>query len=147
MRICHCCCSVTKSWATLRSHGLQHASRLPCASLHPGVCLDSCPLKSVMPTNHLILCCPLLLLPSIFPSIRSFPVSQLFALGGHSIGASASASVLPVNIQGWFPLGLTGLISLQSKGLSRVFSNITVQKHQFFGAQPSLGPTLTSIHD
>ena len=68
---------------------------------------------------------------------QSFPMSQLFASGGQSIGASASASVLPVNIQDWFPLGWTGWISLQSKGLSRVFSNTTVQKHQFFGTQPS----------
>ena len=83
-----------------------------------------------MPSNHLILCRPLLLLPSDFPSIRSFPVSQFFASGGQSIGASASASVLPMNIQDKFPLGRTGLISLQSKGLSRVFSNTTVQKHQ-----------------
>ena len=70
-----------------------------------------------MPSNHLVLCGPLLLLPSILPSIRVFPVSQFFASGGQSIGASALASVLPMNIQGWFPLGLTALISLQSKGL------------------------------
>ena len=69
---------------------------------------------------------------------QSFPLSQLFALGSQSIGVSASASVFPVNIQGWFPLGLTGLISLQSKRLSRVFSSTTIRKHQFFGAQPSL---------
>ena len=76
-------------------------------------------------------------------------MSQLFTWGGQSIGASALASVLPINIQDWFPLGLTGLISLQSKGLSRVFSNTTVQKHQFFGALcPSLyNPTFTSVHD
>ena len=72
-----------------------------------------------------------------FPASGSFPMSQFFASGGQSIGVSASASVLPMNIQDWFPLGLTGLISLQSKGLSRVFSNTTVQKHQFFGAQLS----------
>ena len=72
-----------------------------------------------------------------FPASGSFPMSRLFMSGGQSIGASASASVLPVNIQDWSPLGLTGLISSQSKGLSRVFSNTTVQKHQFFGAQPS----------
>ena len=95
--------------------------------------------ESVMPSNRLILCHPLLLLPSIFPSVRVFfRMSQLFASGGQSMGVSASASVLPVNLQGWFPLGLTGLISLQSKGLSRVFSNTTVWKHQFFGFQPSL---------
>ena len=87
--------------------------------------------------NRLILCHPLLLLPSTFSSIRSFPVSQLFASGGQSIGVSASASVLPMNIQDWSPLGWTGWISLQSKGLSRVFSNTTVQKHQFFSTQPS----------
>ena len=96
------------------------------------------PIESVMPSNHLILCCPLLLLPSIFPSIRVFSKSQLFASGGQSIGASASTSVLPMNIQNWFPLRLPGLISLQSKGLWRVFSNITIQNHQFFSAQPSL---------
>ena len=89
-------------------------------------------IELVMPSNHLILCRPLLLLPSIFLSIRSFPVSQFFASGGQSIGVSASTSVLPMNIQDWFPLGWTGWISLQSKELSRVFSNTTVQKHQFF---------------
>ena len=73
-----------------------------------------------------------------FPASGSFPMSQLFASGGQSIGASALASVLPMNIQGWFPLELTGLISLQSKGLSRVFSSTTIQKHQFFSIQPSL---------
>jgi len=76
-----------------------------------------------MPSNHLILCHPLLLPPSIFPTSRSFPLSQFFASGGQSIGVSASASVLAMSIQDWFPLGLTGWISLQSKGLSRVFSN------------------------
>ena len=80
----------------------------------------------------------LLLLPSIFPSIRVFPMSQFFASGGQSIGALASASVLTMNIQDWFPLGLTGLISLQSKGLSRVFFNTTVRKHRFFSSQPVL---------
>ena len=88
--------------------------------------------KSVMPSSHLILCHPLLFLPSIFPASGSFPLSQFFASGGQSIGVSASASVLPINIQDWFPVGLTGLISLQSKGLSRVLSNSTVQKHQLF---------------
>ena len=82
-------------------------------------------------------------LPSVFPSIRVcsfffFPMSQFFQSGGHSIGASASASFLPVNIQCWFPIGLTGLISLQSKGLSRVFSSTMIQKHQYFGAEPSM---------
>ena len=94
-------------------------------------------IESVMLSNHLILCHPLFLLPSIFPSIRSFPMNRLFASGGQSIGASASASVLPMNTQDWFPWGLTGWISLQSKGLSRVFSNTIAQKHQFFSAQLS----------
>ena len=94
-------------------------------------------IESVMPSSHLILCRPLLLLPSIPPSIRSFPMSQLFAWGGQSIGISASASFLPKNTRDWSPLEWTGWISLQSKGLSRVFSNTTVQKHQFFSAQLS----------
>ena len=85
----------------------------------------------VMPSNHLILCCPLLFLPAISPSVRSLPMSRLFTSGGQSIGASAS--VLPMNSQDWFPLGLTDWISLQSKWLSRVFSSTTVWKHQFFG--------------
>ena len=95
-------------------------------------------MESVMPSNHLILCRPLLLPPSIFPSIRVFPMSQFFTSGGQSIRVSASTSVLPMNIQDLSPLGWTGWISLQSKGLSRVFSNTTVQKHQFFSAQLSL---------
>ena len=92
-------------------------------------------IKSVMPSNHLILCQPLLLPPSILPSIRVFSNESVFC---QRIGVSASTSVLPMNIQDWFPLGCTVWISLQSKGLSRVFSNTTVQKHQFFGTQPSL---------
>ena len=92
----------------------------------------------VMPSNHLILCGPLLLLPSIFPASVSLPMSRFFASGGQSIRVSALASVLPMNIQDWFPLGCTGWISLQSKGLSRVFSNTTVQKHQFFSSHLSL---------
>ena len=93
-------------------------------------------IELVMLSNHLILCHPLLLLPSIFPNIPTFLMSQLFPSGGQSFGDSAS--VLPMNIQGWFSLGLTGLISLQSRGLSRVFSSTTVWKHHFFGAEPSL---------
>ena len=92
-------------------------------------------IQLVMPSNHLILCHPLLLLHSIFPRIRVFQVSQLFS---QSIGVSVSTSVLPMNIQDWSPVGWTGWISLQSKGLARVFSNTTVQKHQFFSAQLSL---------
>ena len=89
-------------------------------------------IELVMLSNHLILC-HLLLLPSIFPASGSFPMSQLFASGCQSIEASASALDFPMTIQDWFPLGLTGLISLESIGLSRVFCSITVQKHQFFG--------------
>ena len=100
--------------------------------------LELTSIESAMPSSHLILCCPLLLLPQSLPASESFPMSQLFAWGGQSIGVSASASVLPMNIQGWFPLEWTGWISLQSKGLSRVFSNTTVQKHQFFSVQLSL---------
>ena len=95
-------------------------------------------IESVMPSSHLILGRPLLLLPPIPPSIRVFPMSQLFAWGGQSTGVSALASFLPKKFQGWSPLEWTGWISLQSKGLSRVFSNTTVQKHQFFRAQLSL---------
>ena len=93
-------------------------------------------IELVMSSKPLILCHPLLLLPSIFPSIRVFQMSQFFASGGQSIGVSASTLVLSMNIKDW-SLKWTGWISLQSKGLSRVFSNTTVQKHQFFGAQPS----------
>ena len=95
-------------------------------------------IESVMPSNHLILCHSLLLLPSIFPSIRVFSNESVHPLGGQGIAVSALASVLPMNIQDWFPWGWTGWISLQSKGLSRVFSDTTVQKHQFFGTQLSL---------
>ena len=93
--------------------------------------------ESVMPSSHLILCCPLLLLPPIPPSSRVFSNESVFAWGGQSTGLSALPSFLPKKSQGWSPSGWTGWISLQSKGLSRVFSNTTVQKHQFLGAQPS----------
>ena len=96
-------------------------------------------IESVTPFNHLILCLvPFSSRLQSFPASGSFQMSQFFASGGQSRGVSASASVLPVNIQDWFPLGWTDWISLQSKGLSRIFSNTTVQKHQFFGAQLSL---------
>ena len=96
-------------------------------------------IESVMPSNHLICGHTILILLQSFPASGSFLVSWLFVSGGQSIGAAASASVLPMSIQGWLPLGWTGLISLQSKELLRVFSNTTVWKHQFFGTQPSLG--------
>ena len=122
---------------SLQPHGLQH-TRTPCPSPTPGVYSNSCPWSqwchptissSVIPFSSCL---------QSFPSSRSFPMSQLFASGGQSIGVSASASVLPMNIQDWSALGWTGWISLQSKGLSRVFTNTTVQKHQFFSAQLSL---------
>ena len=130
---------------TLQPHGLQHA-RLPGPSLSSAVCSNSCPLSqwchpiissSVIPFSSRL---------QSFPASGSFPMSQFFTSGGQSIGVSAWASVLPVNIQGWFPLELTGLNFLLSKGLSRVFSIITIQKHRFFGTQPSLW-SLTSVHD
>ena len=107
-------------------------------------------IELVIPLNHLILCLchPLLLLPSIFPSIRVFSNESVLCIRWpKSIGVSASASVLPMNIQDWFLLGLTGCISLLSKGLSRVFSNNTVQKHQFSVLSFLYGPTLISTHD
>ena len=94
-------------------------------------------IESVMPSNHFVICRPLLLLPSFFHSIRVFSKNWLLSSSGQSIGASASASALPMNIQDWFPIGLTDLISLQSKGLSRVFPSTTVWKHQFFCTKPS----------
>ena len=122
---------------SLPPNGLQHA-RLPCPSPTPGACSNSCLSSqwchptissSVVPFSSWL---------QSFPALGSFPISQFFTSGGQRIGASASASVLPMNIQDWFPLGWTGWNSLQSKGLSRVFSNTTIQKHQFFGTQLSL---------
>ena len=120
---------------SLLPHRLQHA-RLPCPSLSSWVCSNSCPLSrwcylTISTFTSLFSSCP----PS-FPESGSFPMSWLFASGGQSI--RASASVLSMNIQGWFPLRLIGLIYLLSKGLSRVFSSTTAQKHQFFGTQLSL---------
>ena len=133
---------------SLWPHGLQHA-RPPCPSATPGVCSTSCPSgrwchptisSSVIPFSSRL---------QSFPLSDFFPVSQFFASGDQHIRTLASALVLPLNTQDWFPLGWTGWISLQSKGLSRVFSNTTIQKHQFFGVQHSLceSPVLTSIHD
>ena len=118
--------------------GLQH-TRPPCPSPAPRVYSDSCPLSRWCHPNISFSVVPFSSCHQSFPASGSFPVSQFFPSGGQSIGVSASASVLPMNIQDWFLLGWTGWISLQSKGLSRVFSNTTVQKHQFFGAQLSLG--------
>ena len=122
---------------SLRPHELQHA-RAPCPSPTPGVHQNPCPLSRWCHLTISSSVIPFSSCPQSFPTSGSFLISQLFASGGQSIGVSASASVLPVNTQGWTPLGWTGWISLQSKGLSRVFSNTTIQKHQFFSAQLSL---------
>ena len=114
---------------SLRPHGLHH-SRLPCPSPSPRVGPSSCPLHRWCYPTISSSVSPFSFCPQSYPASGSFPMSRFFTSCGQSIGASAS--VLPVSIQGWFPLGLTGLISLQSKGLSRVFSNTTVQKHQLF---------------
>ena len=121
----------------LRPHGLQHA-RLPCPSPTPRAYSNSCPSSRWYHLTISSSVIPFSSCPQSFPASGSFPMSQFFTSGDQSIGASASASVLPMNIQDWFPLGWTGLISLQSKGLSRVFYDITVQKQQFFGTQLSL---------
>ena len=122
---------------SLRPLGLQHAG-LPCPSPTPGVYTNSSPLSRWVHPTISSSAVPLSSHLQSFSASGSFPRSQLFTSGGQNIGVSASASVLPMNIQDWFPLGLTGLISWQSKGFSRVFSNTRVQKHQFFGAQLSL---------
>ena len=136
-------CSVV--WDSLRPLGLQHA-RLPCPTPTPGVCSNSCPSRKWYHPTISFSVVPFSSCLQSFPASGSFPMSQLLLAGGQSIGASASASLLPLNFQDWFPLGLTGWISLQSKGLSRVFSNTTVQKHQFFSTL-LYGPTLTFTHD
>ena len=128
-------CSIVSN--SLRSHGLQH-TRPPCPSPARWVYSNSCPLSQWCHPTISSSTIPFSSCLQSFPASGSFPVSQFFASGGQSIGVSASASVLPVNIQDWSPLGWTGWISLQTKGLSRVFSNTTVQKYQFFGAQLSL---------
>ena len=128
-------CSVVSD--SLRPHGLQHAMH-PCPSPTPGAYSNLCPLSQWCHPTISSSVGPFSSCLQSFPASGSFLMSQLFTSGGQSIGVSASASVLPMNIQDWFPLGLTGFISLQSKGLSRVFSNTTVQKHQLFGTQLSL---------
>ena len=122
---------------SLQPHRLQDA-RLPCPSPTPRVYSNSCLSSRWFHPTISSSVFPFSSCPQPFPASGSFPMSQLFASGDQSIGLSASASDLPMNIQDWFPLGWTGWISLQSKGLSRVFSNTTVQKHQFFCAQLSL---------
>jgi len=122
---------------SLQPHGPQHA-RLPCLSPNPGVYPNSCPSSRWCHPTILSSVIPFSACPQFSPASRSFQMSQLFKWGGQSTGVSASTSVLPMNTQDWFPLGWTGWTSLQSKGLSGVFSNTTVQKHQFFRAQLSL---------
>ena len=126
---------------SLIHHGLQHA-RILCHHQSRSLLKLMC-IETVMPSNQLIHHHPLHFLPQSFPASESFPMNQLFASGGQRIGVSASASVLPMNIHDWFSLRLTRLVSLQSKGLSRVFSNTTVQKHQIFSAQLSLWSNTT----
>ena len=122
-------------------------TRLPCPSLSPWVCSNSCPLSWWCYPTISSSVDPFSPCPQSFPESGSFPMSQLFASGSQSTGASVSAPVLPMNIQGWFPFGLTGSISLLTKGLLRVLFSTTVWKHQCFSTQPSYGPTLRSIHD
>ena len=121
---------------SLQPHELQHA-RLPCSSPTPGVYSNPCPLSRWCHTTISSSVISFSSFPQSFPASGSFPMSQLFPSGGQNIGVSASTSVLPINTQDWPPLGWTGWISLQSKGLPRVFSNTTVQKHQFFCTQLS----------
>ena len=128
-------CSVVSD--SLRLHGLQHA-RPPCPSPIPRVYPNSCQLSQWCHPTISSSVIPFSFCPQSFSASGSFEMSQLFTSGGPNIGVSASTSVLPVNTQDWSPLGWTGWISLQSKGLSRAFSNTTVQNHQFFGAQLSL---------
>ena len=132
-----CCSSVTKSclilcdpWTASHQVSLSFAVSWSLLKLMF--------IELVMPSNHLILCHPISSCSQSFPASRSFPISQFFTSDGQIIGTSASASVLSMNIQSWFPLGLTGLVSLLSKGLSRVFSSTAVWKYQFFSIQPSL---------
>ena len=122
---------------SLRPHGLQH-TRPPCPSPTPGVYSNSCPLSWWYHPNISSSVVPFSSCLQSFPASACFSMSQFFPSGGPNIGVSASTSVLPVNTQDWSALGWTGWISLQSKGLSRVFSNTTVQKHQFFSTQLSL---------
>ena len=121
----------------LQPHEVQHA-RIPCPSLSPGVCSNSCSLICWYHPAISLSVTPFSSCLQSFPALGSFPVSRFFSLSGQSIAASASASVLPMNLQDWFPLEWIGLISLLSKGLSKLFSSTTVWKHQFYSTQPSL---------
>ena len=130
---------------SLWPHGLLH-TRLPCPSLSPGVCSDSGPLSQGCYLTISSSAAPFSFCLRSFPASGSFPMSWPFTSGGKNIGTSVSVSVLSMNIQGWFPLGLTSLISLQCNGLSRVFYGTTIQKHQFFHPQPSLWPNCPHLY-
>ena len=130
---------------SLWCHGLQYA-RLTCPLPSPGVCSNSCPLSQWYYLTISSSATPFFCLKS-FRASEPFPMSRLFASGGQSIRASASASALPMNVQGWFPLGWTGLISVQSKGLLGVFSSIIIWKYQFLALTLLYVPTLTSVHN
>ena len=137
-------CSVVSD--SLRPHELQH-TRPPCPSPTPGVHPNSCPSSRWCHPAISSSAVPFSSCPQLLPASESFPMSQLFAWGGQSTGVSALASFLPKNTQDWSPLEWTGWISFQSKGLSRVFSNTTIQKHQLFGAQLSSQSNSHTIHD
>ena len=141
-----CCCSVAQSCPTLCDPMDYSMSGFP---VHPHLpeLAKLMFIETVMPSNHLVFHRPLLLLPSILPSIRVFSNHSALHIRWPKYWSFSFSIVLPMNIQDWFPLGWTGLISLQSKGLSRFFSNTTVQNHQFYSTQLSLWSTLTSIHD
>ena len=128
-------CSVMSN--SLWPNGLQH-TRPPCPSPTMGACSNSCPSNQWCHPTILSSVIPFSFFLQSFSASESFPMSQSFESGGQNTGVSVSASILPMKIQDWFPLGFTGVISLQSKGLSRVFSKTTVQKHQFFSVQLSL---------
>ena len=135
--MCCCCCSVTKSGLTLQSHGLYHA-RLPCPSVSPRVCSNSCPLSWWCYLTISSSEAPFSFCLQSFPASGPFSVSSALHIRWPKYWSFRLTSVLLMNIQHWFPLGLTDSISLQSKGFSRVFSNTTIWNHQFFSAQPSL---------
>ena len=142
---CCCCCFPGLVWlfATPWTASCQ-ASLLPSPT--PEVCPNSCPLQGdTIKPAHPLSSTPFSFCPQSFPASGTFPMSQLLASGDQNTGASTSASVLPTSIQGWFPLRLTGLMSLQSRGLSGVFSSTTVQRHQFFGTLPSLRSSFRNL--
>ena len=138
-------CSIAKLCLTLQPHGLQH-SRLPYLSLLHCLRVCLCPLSWRCYLTISSSATPFFCSLQSFPASGSFPMNQLFTSDGQSIRGSALVSVIPMSIQGWFPLGLTGLISLQSKGLSRVFCSTTIQKHKFFDAQPFFMVQLSLPH-